>query len=203
MKRKDIISSLLLGMMITIFLVIIRFSLRKDLPPDIVNLIGNTVFIISVPLICVLSTYILVKVSGDNDHFVQFGKFMLVGFSNLAVDFGLLNLIMYIFDVDIGFTFSIIKAFSFSVAIINSFIWNKLWTFDYGDESETGKQFFKFAAVAITGLIINVVVASFIVNFIKVDFVPPRIWVNIGSLISLVAVLIWDFAGYKYLVFRR
>ncbi|MGI9553888.1 MAG: GtrA family protein, partial [Thermodesulfobacteriota bacterium] len=64
------------------------------------------------------------------------------------------------------------------------------------------KQFIKFIIVASVGLLINVVIASMVVNYISVDSISSRIWANVGALTSIVAVVLWDFLGYKFIVFK-
>lgn len=203
MNKKDASISVIIGLIIALFILIIGFTLKNEIPDKISFVMQNYLFVLSIPILSLLYIYILHITAKDNRSFIQFGKFLLVGASNFSIDFGLLNLFIFLSGVDKGVSYSVFKAVSFFIAIMNSFFWNRLWTFNYGASSTMSRQFFKFTSVAVGGLIINVIVASLIVNFLRLDFVSPRIWANVSALISLVVVLIWNFAGYKYLVFKN
>ena len=203
MKKKDFIISYILGWIIATFIYVIRFSLINELPGQIVLLINKFFIFAVIPVLCTLGIYFAHKIGKNWLTVRQFSKYALVGLSNLTIDFGVLNILIYMTDRDRGFYFTIFKAVSFSFALINSYLWNKFWSFENRGVSRAGKQFITFVTVALGGLLINVVIASYIVNSIQVDFVSSRIWANIGAIISGFAVVAWNFTGYKFVVFRE
>jgi len=128
----------------------------------------------------------------------QFAKFFLVGGMNTLVDLGILNLLIFVSEISSGLWYSVFKGFSFLVATINSYLWNKLWTF------KTGKgTFSQFLVVSFIGLLINVGIASLVVNSIGIQFgLSAAAWASIGALAGSVVGLIWNFLGYKFIVFK-
>ncbi len=203
MKKNDFIISYILGWIIATFIYVIRFSLYDEIPGNVVIFINKFVIFIIVPLLSTFAIYIAHKIGRNWLTVRQFSKYTLVGFSNLAIDFGVLNILIYLTDRDKGIYFTVFKAISFSFALINSYLWNRFWSFENRDVSKAGKQFITFVSVALGGMIINVALASFIVNSIHVDSVSSRIWANIGAIISGFAVMGWNFIGYKFVVFRK
>jgi len=135
--------------------------------------------------------------------FFQITKFAVVGVANTAVDLGTLNLLMLLFRETQGLYYSLFKAISFTAAVINSYFWNKYWTFGAGEKG-TGKEFSRFFAISVGGFIINVgsasVVVNFIPNFLKVS---PQLWGNVGALVGTSLGLAWNFLGYKFFVFKK
>ena len=132
----------------------------------------------------------------------QITKFIIVGGLNTFLDFAVLNFLIASSGIVAGLGFSFFKGISFLAAVTNSYFWNKYWTF----ESQTKKEleFVQFAVVSTIGFFINVGVASFIVNNIGVpSAVSPTLWANFGALVAVAASLIWNFLGYKFIVFRR
>jgi len=203
MKKKDFIISYILGWIIATFIYVIRFSLLNELPGQVLLFINKFVIFIVIPFLCTFSVYIAHKIGKNWLTVRQFSKYALVGFSNLTIDFGVLNILIYMTDKDKGIYFTVFKAISFSFALINSYLWNKFWSFENRGVARAGRQFITFVTVALGGLLINVLLASYIVNAIHVDFVSSRIWANIGAIISGFAVIAWNFTGYKFIVFKK
>ncbi|MCL4437673.1 GtrA family protein [Patescibacteria group bacterium] len=132
----------------------------------------------------------------------QFAKFAAVGALNTFIDFGVLNLEILLSGVAGGALYPVFKGVSFLAATTNSFFWNKFWTF----ESKTAanpKETLKFYFVAGIGWLVNVSLASFVVNFMhRPGSFSPNLWANVGALAGVAGSFLWDFLGYKFLVFR-
>jgi putative flippase GtrA len=103
-----------------------------------------------------------------------------------------------------GIYFSLFKALSFIVANVNSYFWNKHWTFVGEGSKKAPQEFGIFFAVSIGGLLINVLSASFIVNIIGPQFgLSSEIWANVGGICASFIGMAWNFVGYKIVVFRK
>lgn len=130
-------------------------------------------------------------------------KFVLVGTLNTIVDLGVLNLLIFISGVASGLGYTAFKGVSFILAVINSYFFNKFWTF----KSRGGaakREFVQFFVVSVIGFGINVGVASLVVNIIGVKLgIAPKIWANIGAVCATLAAMTWNFLGYKFIVFKN
>jgi putative flippase GtrA len=137
-----------------------------------------------------------------NPFFFQFGKFVVVGVINTMIDFGVLNLLIWLTAISAGIYFSLFKALGFIFANINSYFLNKFWTF--GQHSQVGSgEYGKFFTISLIGLLINVGVASLVVNLIGPRFeIGPTLWANVGAAFGSGAGLLWNFIGYKFIVFK-
>lgn len=129
----------------------------------------------------------------------QVVKFGVVGVSNTLVDFAVLNFLIFFTGIASGTPFTAFKTISFTVAVSNSYFWNKRWTF----RSEK-KVFVQFLAVSVVGMLLNVGTASFVVNFVGPQFgLSEQVWANIGAIVGTLVVMTWNFLGYKLVVFRK
>ena len=133
----------------------------------------------------------------------QFAKFAAVGTLNTFIDFGVLNLEIFLFNASSGILYSVFKGISFLAATTNSFFWNKYWTFNSKTPANP-KETLKFYVVAIVGWVINVSLASFVVNVLSrpISF-SPNLWANVGALVGVAGSFLWDFLGYKFIVFKQ
>jgi len=132
----------------------------------------------------------------------QAAKFFLVGTLNTLIDLGILNILSLIFGITAGIFYSVFKAVSFLVATTNSYFWNKFWTFEKR-ESVSSEEMFKFFTVTAIGLLINVGVASLVVNVIGPQFgLGEKIWLSVGGVVAAFFAFIWNFLASKFIVFK-
>lgn len=201
MSRSDYAVLLIISEINAVFVLLLFFTLRMEIPVTYETLYDAKwwIFVLSPA-----ATFLFLRFFSRWSSLVQFGKFCLISFSNLMIDFGVLNLLIYYFGVAEGFFYSVFKAVSFILANVNSYSWNKFWTFGSKEVAGWVNQFVRFSAVVGVGLVINVAAASAIVaKFGGSGSLSPTVWANIGALVSLAVTLFWNFFGMKYLVFNR
>ena len=167
------------------------------------NAATGAVIILVIILLFNFALFVAELISRSIPVVLQFVKFMAIGSLNTLLDLGVLNLLILITVIASGYWYSVFKAISFIVANINSYFWNKHWTFSSG-KSATIREFGKFFTVSVIGFAINIGIASFIVNIVgaPAGFSPAE-WANVGAIIATLAVLLWNFLGYKFLVFKN
>jgi len=134
----------------------------------------------------------------------QFSKFVVIGFMNTAIDFGVLNFLMWLFVIYSGKWLILLNMASFTVAVINSYFWNKLWVFKDKGESETSKKFSQFILITLIGMIINSSIVFGVATYISPFFgLSQKVWANLAKVAATGFSLIWNFAGYKFIVFKK
>jgi len=67
--------------------------------------------------------------------FFQVAKFILVGGLNTIVDLGILNILLVLFGPATLLLGTVFKAIAFLTAVMNSYVWNKYWTFEKAKEN--------------------------------------------------------------------
>jgi len=135
--------------------------------------------------------------------FAQMFKFVVIGAFNTAIDFGILNLLMYLTETYGGGGIIPLNVISFSVAVTNSYFWNRFWTFR-AKGSASGKEFGQFILVSLVGVAIHTSVVFAITTFIPpVGGVGRELWANLAKVAATGLSLVWNFIGYKFIVFRR
>lgn len=135
--------------------------------------------------------------------FNQFGKFVAIGFTNAAVDFGVLNLLIAATGVSTGIWYPVFKAISFVCAVVPSFFWNKYWAFEAGGTGKGVAEFLKFMSVMILSVLVNDGAASLVVNYVHpILGLSTPAWANIGAIVGSAVALIFSFTGFKIAVFK-
>jgi putative flippase GtrA len=125
-------------------------------------------------------------------------KFLAVGATNTLIDFAILNLLVQVVHLALLPANSI----SFSIAVINSYLLNKYWTFQ--DKKPIYlTQFSLFFIISLVGLGLSNLMMHF--GSRAIAFLLPDLtftWqYNLAKIASAAVVLIWNFGAYQYWVF--
>lgn len=210
-RRTDLISALIIGEMVAW----LTFTILKTLEFDaviyqtMIDILGRKIHLglllaVIVPIAAAICLYITSLLGKKVPVIFQAGKFVTVGISNTLIDWGVLNLQILLTGITAGLFYPIFKGVSFLIAIINSFLWNKFWTFKKGETEKAGTEFLQFLIVSGIGLGINVGIASLAVNVIGPQAgISPKVWATVGALIATMFSMIWNFLGYKFIVFKK
>lgn len=160
--------------------------------------------IVLIPVLWILGVNLGFLLGKWIPFFNQFGKFVAIGFTNAAVDFGILNFLIFLTGITAGLWYPVFKIGSFTAGLIHSYVWNKFWAFKAGESGGGKTEFFKFAGVAVVALFINVGVASFIVNVIQPIWgIDAKGWANLGAVAGSAIALFFSFAGFRLAVFKK
>lgn len=198
LTSRDLIFGAINGAFIGVLAPFIFSNLGAKLPIPIL------VFIPALAIGAALGIAVGFYLSRIRPFFFQLAKFGLIGVANTVVDLGIYNLFIYLSDVSNGYMIVVFKSFSVLAAIVNSYVWNKFWSFEKKGVRNVGEEFAQFLMVSLVGLLLNVGITAFVVNIIGAPFgVDEKTWANIGGLTASMLVLTWNFIGYKFLVFKR
>jgi putative flippase GtrA len=134
----------------------------------------------------------------------QIGKSIAVGTLNTAIDFGVLNLLSLLTSVYGGGRLIPINIPGFVLAMINSYVLNKYWTFKATARGVSSLEIGTFALVSFIGLGINTAVCVVVASLLPPTLsITPVLWENIAKVVATGFSLVWNFVGYKYVVFER
>ena len=127
----------------------------------------------------------------------KFIKFGLVGILNSAIDFLVFNLLLFF-----GCPPTVSKAFSYTAGMVNSFFFNKNWTFQVKGDGR--KQFISFLLLNLATLAVSVGLMKGFTPFLaRLDFLTdyPLLSNNLANLIVIAITMILNFIGSKAFVF--
>jgi putative flippase GtrA len=199
--RKDFYLVSIIGASFALLSVPILLNLNiSPIPINFINILILTLFFvvfanIALGISVIIGKYIPIV--------FQIAKFGAVGAFNTFLDWGVLNLLILITGIASGIGFSIFKGISFIIAAISAFYWNKYWTFESKQKTDTA-EVGRFVGISVSGFIINVGLASLIIFLFKTTtLVTPEQLANIAAACATLASLVWNFLGYKLFVFKK
>jgi putative flippase GtrA len=117
----------------------------------------------------------------QEEVFIKFIKFGIVGFSGLIVDFGL----TWIAKEKLNIQKYISNAIGFSVAATSNYFLNRIWTFQ-SMNPEIAIEFSQFIVVSLIGLALNTFILWLIVSRFKFNF-------YLSKAFAIIVVMLWNF----------
>ena len=132
----------------------------------------------------------------------QIVKFLEIGVLNTFIDLGILNFLVGLSGVTSGLGLAPLNTFSFLCAATNSYYWNKFWTFKKAGQM-AGKEFLQFLVVSIIGWGINTGIVVLGTTFMSpLASLSAGAWINVAKLLATFISMVWNFVGYKFIVFK-
>lgn len=133
----------------------------------------------------------------------QVAKFGLVGVLNTAIDFGVLNILIFATGVSRGWPLAVLNIFAFVAAMTNSYWWNKKWVFEDRTGGEAA-QFAEFIVISGIAALISSGIVGGVTGYIEpLGNLSREQWANVAKVGAVVFSFIWNFLGYKFIVFRK
>lgn len=133
----------------------------------------------------------------------RFSKFSIVGFSNAAVDIGVLNLFIWLDPTRDVHLLVIYNGVALVLANLNSYVWNTLWTFRGRAEHDL-RQIVLFALQVLVNIgVSNGLFWALIHPVIVYTEVPTYLAGNVAKILSVTVASVLSFFIMRYVVFSR
>lgn len=133
----------------------------------------------------------------------QFAKYGAAGALSAFIDLGILNIFSLIFNVYSGTPILVFNSIGFLIATTNAYFWNRLWVFKKEGERPNLKEYARFICVTFTGLLLNTGIVYLMTTVIGAPAgISEPVWENISKLSAIVPNVMWNFVGYKFIIFK-
>ncbi len=196
MPAKDLQLSVAASLVTAVFLVptLLNNGFFETFP------LGWAALFVVFPIVCLVGMTVA-NILGKKIKIIwQLAKFGFVGVLNTAIDFGVFNALISLTSITSEFGIILLNATSFSTAVVNSYFWNKQWVFAGNKKS----NFATFLTITLIGLSINTGIVYVITTFIDPIIVTDKTqWANIAKVIATPLSMMWNFLGYKIIVFHK
>lgn len=196
LKKRDLLFTVGAAFLITIFLTptFKNLGLYDKIPYP------NIVIFALFPMVTIVGMLVASFVGRYMAILWQIAKFGLVGVLNTVIDFGVLNFLITLTGIQAGLAIVPLNVTSFTLATVNSYFWSKNWVF-VGSKSS---KFIAFLVVSVLGILLNTAVVFALTTFIAPPGqMSPTVWANAAKVLATLVSLVWNFLGYKLIVFKR
>ena len=131
-------------------------------------------------------------------------KFCLVGLSSTIIDMGLLALLLA--HAATLWPWFVSRSISFIFGVTNGYFWNRKWTFASNDHDDMRRQYPKFVATNLVGLILNLLITKgFLILFtgkLQHNAKTDAKSILISTLCAVPIVVIWNFSASRLWTFK-
>ena len=197
---KDLLAALLVGVIAGPLSIVVVNNLGVTLPFGIPTYALAILF----PILTVVGIVVARLAGKFWGTIYKFGKFGEVGGLNWLVDLGVFNLLIAVSGAAGGAVTVVYKAISFSVAVVNSYFWNRGWVFSDAQKQDQTKEAGKFLIASLLGLGFNAILYS-VIKFGGQAFAPgisDIMWANIAAICGSLSAMVFNFILYKIWVFK-
>jgi putative flippase GtrA len=129
----------------------------------------------------------------------RFLRFAVVGTIGAVIDLAFFNL----FTVGFGLPALVAQAFSFLLAVISNFLWNRFWTYPDSRNKAIARQLGQFFIVSVIGLTIRTLIFDALEkslewvasNIVTSNFVisPVTLGHNMALATVIIVIMFWNF----------
>lgn len=134
----------------------------------------------------------------------QGAKHLLVGAAATVVDLKIFEFLVWIFSLSFVVSPIFSKGVSFLFSTTIKYWGNKHWAFEHFEKENRLKEISQFFVVTIVGLALDVSAFFYFSNILGAQFnVPSALWTKLSVIFSAIVAALWNFLGYKFLVFKK
>jgi putative flippase GtrA len=134
---------------------------------------------------------------------IRFLKFAFVGVTGTVIDFGIMNLMRQVFNLPLVWS----QAISFTIAVVNNFLWNRYWTYPDSRSKAPHHQLIQFVLINLVGIAIRTPLIPWLNNLIlnsmagldlNLPLADSVISQNLALAIVIALVMLWNFFANRY-----
>lgn len=199
--KKDYYLVSIVGILFGVFSLPILENL--NIPRWELTLANGAAIIIGFLLFANFAMWIAGLIGVRSQALFQFAKYGAAGALSAFADLGILNIFSLIFKVYSGPLILIFNSVGFLTGTTNAYFWNKLWVFKKEGEKPNIKEYARFFAITCTGLILNTGIVYLMTSVIGAPAgISEPVWENVSKFSAIIPNVMWNFVGYKFIIFK-
>jgi putative flippase GtrA len=136
--------------------------------------------------------------SSSNKEIQLISRFLAVGTVGTLLDFSLLTLLKLA-----GLPTLFSNSLSFTAGMLNNFTWNRLWTFNDGNQTDWRKQFAQFTLISLFGLALNNIIVLSLEGALGNILGQPEWGYLPAKVIATGVVVFWNYFANRIWTFKK
>lgn len=152
-------------------------------------------------LFCLWLAYLI----GKKFLFVfQAAKHLLIGALAMVVDLKIFEFLVWLLTLFAPINPLISKGISFLLATLLKYLGNKYWAFQKHEKENLNKEAIQFLRITLLGLLMDIGIFYYLVKITGPQLnLSLEGWVKLSVIFAALAAALWNFLGYKFLVFKK
>ena len=131
----------------------------------------------------------------------QFLRYAIIGVLNFLISTSVLNLLARLTHIYSGPMLFVFSAIAFTVAVTNSYLCNRNWTFKAKKGSAI--QYPLFYGLTLIGFGLSSMIIFVMTTHIPAPFgISAPLWLNVANVVAAGFGILWNFTAYSQVVFR-
>ena len=132
----------------------------------------------------------------------QFLRFCMVGGLNTAVDLLILNSLLLLWPTQNTLLLLTYNSIAYAVGAVNSFAWNKYWTFQDRQKASVG-EVIRFAVTTLLGIVCNDALLWMVGSILHSAMLSASLSTNIAKILAIGGTVLISYLGMRLWVFVR
>lgn len=134
----------------------------------------------------------------------QAAKHLLIGAAATVLDLKLFEGLALVLAIVIPSSWIVSKSISFLAATVVKYWGNKYWAFAKHEQEDLYKELLHFFFITLLGLLLDVGIFYYCTRIMGPQLgLTPVVWVKVSVILAALIAALWNFLGYKLLVFKK
>ncbi len=157
------------------------------------------------PVLAVFGVWISYLIGKRYLFVYQLAKFLLIGAFFSVFDLIIFNFLLGYFGISREeiVRYAVFVVISFTIVTVIKYLGDKYWAFEKSGMDRAGMEITTYFVITLISGVIQTASASFLFALIPSIFGNAMVVGNIAKIGGIVIASIWNFLGYKFIVFKK
>ena len=168
------------------------------------NFLENVIIWLVFPLVALFCLWVCHVIGRKFLFIFQVAKHVLVGAFATVIDLKLFEFLVWLLALVVSINPLVAKGISFIFSTLIKYWGNKYWAFQKHEKEDMRREIIQFFVITVVGLAIDVFAFYILTKVTGPQFgIRSVLWIKTSVIFAAIIAAVWNFLGYKFLVFKK